>query len=83
MHVVDAQSPARVEFLDRYDDATPDGLLIAAYRPHEFLTAHVADTMAATVGRSAPGPVSKRQPGVRRSAPATRSTTARRTSCAG
>ena len=62
MHVVDAQSPARVEFLDRYDDAIPDGPLIAAYRPHEFLTAHVADTMAATVRSLGPGPVSKQPP---------------------
>ncbi len=62
MHVVDAQSPARVEFLDRYDDAIPDGPLIAAYRPHEFLSAHVADTMAATVRSIGPGPVSKRRP---------------------
>jgi metallophosphoesterase (TIGR03767 family) len=62
MHVVDAQSPARVEFLDRYDDAIADGPLIAAYRPHEFLTAHVADTMAATVRSLGPGPVSKQKP---------------------
>jgi metallophosphoesterase (TIGR03767 family) len=62
MHVVDAQSPARVEFLDRYDDAIADGPLIAAYRPHEFLTAHVADTMTATVRSLGPGPVSKQPP---------------------
>ena len=62
MHVVDAQSPARVEFLDRYDDSTPDGLLTAAYRPHEFLTAHVADAMAATLRAMKAGPVSKQAP---------------------
>ena len=62
MHIVDAQSPARVEFLDRYDDAIPDGVLIAAYRPHEFLTAHVADTMAATLRAMGSGPVSKQPP---------------------
>ncbi len=62
MHVVDAQSPARVEFLDRADDAIADGPLIASYRPHEFLSAHVADTMAATVRNIGPGPVSKRRP---------------------
>jgi metallophosphoesterase (TIGR03767 family) len=62
MHVVDAQSPARVEFLDRADDATPNGILTAAYRPHEFLTAHVADTMAATVRSLGAGPVSKQRP---------------------
>jgi metallophosphoesterase (TIGR03767 family) len=62
MHVVDAQSPARVEFLDRADDADPGGILTAAYRPHEFLSAHVADTMAATVRSIGPGPVSKQKP---------------------
>ena len=62
MHVVDAQSPARVEFLDRYDDAIPDGPLIAAYRAHEFLSAHVVDTMAATVRGVGAGPVSNRRP---------------------
>jgi metallophosphoesterase (TIGR03767 family) len=60
MHVVDAQSPARVEFLDRYNDTVPDGPLIAAYRAHEFLSAHVVDTMAATVRDLGPGPVTKR-----------------------
>ncbi len=62
IHTVDAQSPARVEFLDRYDDTVPDGPLIAAYRPHEFLSAHVADTMASTVRSLGPGPVSKQRP---------------------
>ena len=62
MHVVDAQSPARVEFLDRYNDGTPDGPLIAAYRAHEFLSSHVADSMAATMRGIAFGPVSKRKP---------------------
>ena len=62
LHVVDAQSPARVEFLDRYDDAIADGPLIAAYRAHEFMSAHVADTMAATVASITAGPISKRKP---------------------
>jgi metallophosphoesterase (TIGR03767 family) len=62
LHVVDAQSPARVEFLDRYNDGTPDGPLIAAYRAHEFMSAQVADTMAATVAAIAAGPISKRRP---------------------
>jgi metallophosphoesterase (TIGR03767 family) len=62
MHVVDAQSPARVEFLDRYNDSTPDGILTAAYRPHDFLSTHVADTMAATLRAMRSGPVSKRPP---------------------
>ncbi len=62
VHIVDAQSPARVEFLDRYNDGTPDGPLIAAYRAHEFMTAHVAETMVATVRSIGAGPVSKRPP---------------------
>jgi metallophosphoesterase (TIGR03767 family) len=62
MHVVDAQSPARVEFLDHYDDGVPDGPLIAAYRAHEFMSAHVADAMAATVRDIGLGPISKRKP---------------------
>ena len=42
LHVVDAQSPARVEFLDRYNDTAPSGPFAAAYRPHEMLSTQVA-----------------------------------------
>jgi metallophosphoesterase (TIGR03767 family) len=48
VHVVDHQSPLRVEWLDRYEDPTSlptPGLLSSAYRPHEPLTAHVAEAM--------------------------------------
>ncbi len=62
MHVVDAQSPARVEFLDRIADGVPErALLDAAYRPQEFLSAQVVETMAATVRALGTGPVSKRK----------------------
>ena len=62
MHVVDAQSPARVEFLDRIADGVPErALLDAAYRPQEFLSAQVVETMAATVRAVGVGPVSKRK----------------------
>ena len=47
MHLLDAQSPARVEFLDRYDDpGSPLASLLpfqGAYRAQEMLTPHVAE----------------------------------------
>ena len=47
IHLIDAQSPARVEFLDRYTDlqcgsVTP---FDASYRPHETLTVQVLEAM--------------------------------------
>jgi len=52
IHVVDHQSPLRVEWLDRYEDPsslpTP-GLLQSAYRPHEMLSAQVSDSMVRAV----------------------------------
>src|SRR4051812_13418682 len=64
MHVVDAQSPARVEFLDRLND--PGSPLAAqvpfssAYRPWEMLTAHVAEAMVQGINSLAGGPVTGR-----------------------
>lgn len=43
LHVVDDQSPARVEFLDRLTDGSHD--YASAYRPHEFMSTHVVDAM--------------------------------------
>lgn len=63
LHVTDAQSPARAEFLDRLGD--PDSPLaarlgrLATYRPQEPLTAQVAEAMAAAV-RAAPAPSGER-----------------------
>lgn len=57
LHVVDAQSPARVEFLDRYNDTVPSGPFAAAYRPQEMLATQVADTMVATLRSFRRGPV--------------------------
>jgi metallophosphoesterase (TIGR03767 family) len=60
VHVVDHQSPARVEWTDRYDDPNATGqvpgLFASAYRPHEMLTAQVGDAMVRAVNavRSAP-----------------------------
>lgn len=61
MHVLDAQSPARVEFLDRYSD--PPGEQIpfeAAWRPQEPLTLHLADAIVRGMRSVGRGPVTGR-----------------------
>jgi metallophosphoesterase (TIGR03767 family) len=61
IHLVDAQSPARVEYLDRYNDGPGSPLVFgAAYRPHEMLTTHVADRIIAAVEQVGRGPVAGR-----------------------
>ena len=50
VHVVDAQSPARVE--------SGEGVSSSAYRPQEVLTAHVAESMVRRLNRIGSGPVS-------------------------
>jgi len=62
VHIVDAQSPMRVEYVDRYDDKDQPGdpstgLFGAAYRPHEVLTAHIAEAMVREINRIGAGPV--------------------------
>ena len=60
VHVVDAQSPMRVEWTDRFDDqsAVPTtGLFTSAYRPHEMLSGQIADAMVRQVNAIAAGPV--------------------------
>jgi hypothetical protein len=61
VHVVDHQSPARVEWLDRFEDPNAlglvPGLLTSAYRPHEMLSAHVLDAMVRAVNHLGRGPV--------------------------
>src|SRR5689334_1249683 len=53
IHIVDAQSPARVEYLDRYSD--PGSLLggfdriSGCYRPQEMLSVQVADAAVRAV----------------------------------
>jgi metallophosphoesterase (TIGR03767 family) len=60
IHVMDTQSPARVEYLDRYDD--PDnpfaGLLPfqSSYRAYEIMSAHVSDAMVRAVSEVRRGP---------------------------
>lgn len=60
VHITDAQSPARVEYVDRLSD--PGGLLTAfpvtgGYRPQELLTTQVAESMVRAVNRIERGPV--------------------------
>lgn len=62
VHVVDHQSPMRVEWMDRYEDtgqsgAPVPGLLSSAYRAHEMLSAHVADAMVRALNQVPAGPV--------------------------
>lgn len=62
VHVVDAQSPMRVEYVDRFEDKYDPsdpviGLLTAAYRPQEMLTSQVADAMVRAVNKIGKGPV--------------------------
>jgi hypothetical protein len=50
----------RVEWTDRLDDpgtVPVTGLLKSAYRPHEVLSAHVADAMVQAVNQVGAGPV--------------------------
>lgn len=58
MHIVDAQSPARVEFLDRLDDPGSPGAsslpFQSAYRPWEMLTTQVAESMVQRLNTFAP-----------------------------
>ncbi len=61
LHVTDAQSPARAEFLDRLgdDDSPVRAVLgpIGTYRTQESLTAQVVEAMARSLGRIDAGPV--------------------------
>ncbi|HEY3631883.1 MAG TPA: TIGR03767 family metallophosphoesterase [Jatrophihabitantaceae bacterium] len=60
MHILDAQSPARVEFLDRFND--PDspfaGVLPfdSSYRTQDMLTAHVGEAMVQALNAVRYGP---------------------------
>lgn len=61
VHVLDAQSPMRVEYFDRYEDdyaAAPTlGLFGSAYRPQEMLSAQVAEAMVRRINQIGVGPV--------------------------
>lgn len=60
VHVIDAQSPARVEFLDRFADpgnGCESVPFSSAYRPQELLTLHVLEAMIRQVRAISVGPV--------------------------
>lgn len=60
IHLVDGQSPARVEFLDRYNDT--DGCdsapFASAHRPQEMLTLHILEAMIRQIRAIKTSPVS-------------------------
>jgi metallophosphoesterase (TIGR03767 family) len=62
LHVMDHQSPARVELLDRYadpDSPVRDVLgIVGTYRAQELFTYQVAEAMTRAVRRAGAGPVS-------------------------
>jgi hypothetical protein len=56
-HLVDAQSPGRVEFLDRYSEQQCGTLPFdAAFRPHEALALQVQEAMIRAIRRIRVGP---------------------------
>ncbi|HVM15376.1 MAG TPA: TIGR03767 family metallophosphoesterase [Egibacteraceae bacterium] len=57
-HVIDTQSPSRVEFLDRLsEDACDRTPFTSAHRPHEAANARVADAMVRQIRRIGVSPV--------------------------
>ncbi len=66
LHVTDAQSPARAEFLDRHGDAdsahAPLVGRVGTYRAHEALTHQVVEAMAHAVRRVRGGPATGAEP---------------------
>ncbi len=63
-HICDAQSPARVEYLDRYADphhpaSSIIGTLIGTYRAHEILTTQVLESAVQAINRIDLAPVTK------------------------
>ena len=65
-HVMDVQSPLRLEFLDRYNDNYSGGQSpkggTSRYRPQELLTAQVVESMVRRVNALAAGPVAGQPP---------------------
>ncbi len=59
IHIVDAQSAFRLEFVDRLDDPAvlpiQTGLLSSSYRPHEFLSGQIAEAMVQKINGFAGG----------------------------
>ena len=64
VHLIDEQSPMRVEYVDRFEDKYESGdptlgLLSSAYRAHEMLTLHVAEAMVRAINTIGRGPVTR------------------------
>lgn len=62
VHITDAESPMRLEYVDRledkYDPADPVlGLLTSSYRPHEMLSLQIAEAMVRAINKVGHGPV--------------------------
>jgi len=58
VHLIDAQSPARVEWMDRYNDLGCSSLLFAsAFRAQEALTLHVFEAMVRQIRAVGASPV--------------------------
>ncbi|MER5604080.1 TIGR03767 family metallophosphoesterase [Streptomyces sp. NPDC002265] len=64
LHIVDDQSPARLEFMDRYADAGAPHYASyptdSAYRGHEFLSTQVVDAMCQAIAGIGKGPRSRK-----------------------
>jgi metallophosphoesterase (TIGR03767 family) len=62
IHVIDAQSPTRVEFVDRLEDpgTLNPGALSSAHRPQESICGHVSEAMVRALAAIAVGPVTGR-----------------------
>lgn len=59
IHILDAQSPGRFEFADRFQGYEALHLLRPAYRPHEFLQTHACEAMLNTLNDLAGSPVTE------------------------
>ena len=61
VHLIDEESPMRVEYLDRLEDtyggAPTLGLLQSSYRAHEMLTLQIAEAMVRKINEVGVGPV--------------------------
>ncbi|MEA2447551.1 MAG: hypothetical protein QOK47_1188, partial [Actinomycetota bacterium] len=58
VNITDGQSPARAEFLDRYDTADLGASFKGSYRPHEMLTVQVLEAMIRQVRALSISPIS-------------------------
>ncbi len=56
VHVLDAQSPARLEWADRFTDVLAFLPFSSAWRPQETLSTHVGDAMVRAMNRVGAGP---------------------------